>query len=429
MIAGILILSPAFSSLMNTFVINSTGEILALDIAARSGSPADIQAAVNAIVAAGGGTVHVPAGNFTFNPPVNGTGVTIPFTNVPINIIGAGVGATVLQETMNSGSSTMFERRWGAQNYNGSPVRISGISFIGFVVNETATSNAAISIECTTDFRIDNNSFQDFAGAAIWTNGDTGGTYKLVNRGVIDHNSFDNPYKDKWAPHNSSTSTWAVWGYGIGVVGDYYTWDTNITDFLGNYYPTTTKNGLPLPQPIYIENNNFTRTRHAISSNGGAYYVSRYNYFEKSSPYGANDVHGYAGNPSYPWGGRGLESYSNIFNFTDESYSGGQDYAVEMRGGGGAVWNNTVIINAGYASHTVALMNDGEPAPYDVEQFYIWNNTAVYSNGTPVDFNSKISNSAGYVVNINYFLRAPNQTLDGFIYTPYAYPHPLTFGP
>jgi hypothetical protein len=409
MIVGIFTLSPTFSSLMNTVVINSTGKISLFSITAKSGSPVDIQTAVNAVAAAGGGTVYVPAGTFTFNPPMNGSGVVIPF-NVPISIIGAGIGVTVLQETVNSGSSDMFDRSWSGQQYSGSSVRISGISFVGFVMDESVTSNIGIGIQCTQDFRIDHCSFQNFAGMAIYTDDNTG-SYSLIDRGVIDHCTFDNPYKAVLQPHNASGSYYSVWGYGIVLVGDYSTWNP-LSYYLGQY------NNLI----IYIENCNFSRCRHAIASNGNGYYVSRYNYFQECAPYGQNDVHGNAGNGV---GGRGLESYSNVFNFTDESYSDGQDAAVEPRGGGGVTWNNTVILTAGYGTDTVQFSNDGESAPYDVEQFYIWNNTAQWTNGTAVDFNSKIF-PWDYVQNVNYFLRAPNQTLDGFTYTPYTYPHPLT---
>jgi len=412
MIVGLFALSPTFSSLMNTVVIENTGKISLFSITAKSGSPVDIQTAVNAVAAVGGGTVYVPAGNFTFNPPVNGVGVTIPPS---VSVIGAGVNITILQETVNSGSSTMFAS--GGQINGGPtqgiPIRISGISFIGFVENESVTTNNALSVWCQKDFRIDHCSFQDFVNQAIFCSANTGGTYPLINRGVIDHCNFDNPYKDRFQPKNSSApGDWAVWGYGIIVVGDYSTWNP-LSYYSGQY------NNLI----IYIENCNFSRCRHAIASNGNGYYVSRYNYFQECAPYGQNDVHGNAGNGV---GGRGLESYSNVFNFTDESYSYGQDAAIEPRGGGGVVWNNTVILNTSYGTPTVQFSNDGEAWPYDVEQFYVWNNTAVYSNGTSISFNSKISNSPGYVEGTNYFLRAPDQTLDGFTYTPYTYPHPLT---
>jgi hypothetical protein len=387
-----------------------------MDVTANSGSPPDIQAAINAVVAGGvEGTVYVPSGDFVFNPPMNGIGVTIPYTEFPFNIVGSGIGVTILRETVNRGNSVMFRRSWSGQKYSGAPVRISGMDFIGFVQDETATSNSAIRIVCTQDFRIHHCNFKDFASMAILTDCNTGGTYKLINRGLIDHCDFDNPYKDLWSPHNPSNPIWAVWGYGIIVagIGQYIpaAWDTNIGHYLGQYEPTETYNGYPIPQPVYIEDCKFSRCRHAIASNQGGHYVSRHNQFEKCSPYGQNDAHG---------GGAG------IFDFTDESYSHGQDAAIEVRGGGGVCLNNAVILSI---SATVQLSNDGEVAPYDVEQLYIWNNTAQLADGTPVDFNSRITKfAAGITQDINYFLRAPNQAQDGFTYTPYVYPHPLASG-
>lgn len=445
MIVGILALYPAFSSLMNAVVITNTAEISLSVITAKSGSPSDIQAAINAVVSAGGGTVYVPAGTFTFNPPMNGTGVTIPFTTVPINIIGAGIGQTILQETTFSQFSTMFVRS-GSQGYTGAAVRISGISFVGLVLTTNlhtgitddwnTQGNVGISIECTQDFRIDHCSFQNFCSAAITTDDNTGGTSKLVDRGVIDHCSFDNPYRDACQPHNATGLYYAVGGYGVIVIGDYESWDTNIADYLGNYYQTATTNssncptgiyGEVVPQPIYIENCNFSRCRHAISANGGGFYVARYDYFQQAL-YPQCDMHGNAGNG---FGTRADEVYSCIFNLTDESYSDGQDGAGNDRGGGGVFWNNTVILNPSYNTATFELQNDGESYPYDVEQYYLWNNTAMWTNGTLVSFNSKITNSGGYVQNVNYFLFAPNGTnANGLTgpssYTPYTYPLPLT---
>jgi hypothetical protein len=90
-------------------------------LTASSGLPSDIQTAVNAVVAAGGGTVFIPSGTFTFNPPTNGVGVTIPYTNVALNIIGAGIGNTILQETTTTttgaSSSHMFVRSWTNKMY------------------------------------------------------------------------------------------------------------------------------------------------------------------------------------------------------------------------------------------------------------------------------------------------------------------------
>jgi hypothetical protein len=251
---------------------------------------------------------------------------------------------------------------------------------------------------------------------AIYTDGGTGGTYKLINRGIIDHCSFDNPYRDALLPHNASGAYYALGGYGIIVVSDSMTWTPNISSCLGQYYPTTTVNGLPEPQPIYIEDCNFTRYRHAVSATGEGYYVVRNCHFEKPF-YASCDLH-----PT----SRGYELYNNTFDLTDQSYSGGQSSVCQLAGGGGILWNNTAILPSSMYLRTFRLLNPNALAPpYDVEQFYVWNNTAKFSDGTLIDFNSRGTNEANYTENVNYFLRAPNQTLDGFTYTPYTYPHPL----
>jgi hypothetical protein len=404
-IAGIFSLSPAISSLMNDVVIRSTGKISTTEVTARSGSPEDIQAALNAVVAAGGGTVYVPEGDWVFNPPkvMWGCGVEIIGG---VNVIGAGIGKTILRTTVDLTGVTTY--MFGIDGTNGKPSRISGISFIGKVPGEETgdeIDNVGITIDNAKDFRVDHCSFTDYSGMAIFVGN---------SQGIIDHCSFDNPYKDSWQPHNQSAPYWSVWGYGIVIVGDYGTWDP-LPSYLGQYRTLT----------VYIENCNFSRCRHAISSNSNAFYVSRYNYFERSAAYGQNDVHGNAGNGM---GGRGLEAYGNVYNLTDESYSLGQDSAILLRGGGGVAWNNTVILNLSYGTPTVQFSNDGEVYPYDVRQLFIWSNTAMWTNGTLIDFNSRITvvEAVNVTENVNYFLRAPSQTLDGFAYTPYPYPHPLT---
>jgi hypothetical protein len=449
---GLLAVSGVYSALTVSVTIPSSGIIAGNDITALSGSPSDIQAAVNAVVAAGGGTVHIPAGKFTFNPPVNGIGVTIPYTNVPIAIIGAGIGQTILTETQFEGFSTMFARTYSGQSYSAASVRISGISFAGLVLTTNlpigitddwnTQDNVGISLKCTQDFRIDDCSFTNFCGAAIEV-ADNTGSAMLVDRGVIDHCSIDNPYRNFVQPYNATGAYYAVGGYGIIVLGDYYSWDLNIADYLGQWNPTTTTNstncptgiyGSVVPQPVYIENCNFTQCRHCISGNAGAYYVARYDYFAECY-LGACDMHGYTGNPApINFGTRGSEVYSNIFNLTNEAYSGGQDDAWRPRGGGGVFWNNTVYLNNvnGPNACMIMMFNDGEPYPYDVEQAYVWNNTCNFINGTVTNGdNSIVIYNGGYVANVNYFLFAPNGTnVNGLTgptyYTPYTYPLPLT---
>lgn len=440
-----IILLPVFPSQTNDVVIPNLLSVSTSSITATSGSPADIQAAINTVSSAGGGTVYIPAGNWTFNPPANGVGLTIPYTT-PINIIGAGMTQTYLIETQNTKSSTMFRRVWGGQNANGSALRISGITFVGWVnmTVETDTSNVGVDVRQTPDFRIDHCQFINFGGQGIYTDYGSGATYHMVGRGLIDHCSFDNPYKIVEQPHNATGNYWSTWGYGIIVCGDGYSWDTNIGDYLGHYYPAAVLNssnaasgityrGEIIPSPVYIEYCNFTRMRHAIDANQGGFYVARYDYFCDPAAYGQCCMHGNDGTPApYDFGTRATEVYSCIFNLTDDSYSNRQSAAWEPRGGGGVFWNNTIYLPSDYGNIMGMVQFNGVDSPvspYDWENLFIWNNTCHYYNGTTSNGQEAVYfYFCSPVLNVNYFFRAPSQTLDGFTYIPYQTPHPLDTG-
>lgn len=384
------------------------------DVDAASGSPADIQTAIDSL-AGGDGNIHIPAGTYTFNPPHDGKGVIIPFSSA-INITGAGIGVTILEETVDGGNSTMFQRDWSGESVSGGKLRISGISFKGYVVNDAPTNNGIV-LRCSKDFRIDHCAFQDFANTAIYADSNTGNTHKLIGSGVIDHCTFDNPYHDNFLPKNPAAEIWSVWGYGIIVVGDGYTWNNDISSYLG-LYPNVVGRTC-----VYIEDNTFTRCRHSISSNGMGWYVVRRCSFNHPK-FGQVDVHGNAGG-SPAAGGRGLEVYDNIFDLTDNSYSEGQQAAIYLRGGGGVAYDNVVTVpNTGLGYGACTLLNDGESAPYDVQQFYWYDNTVQYADLSP--YAHEIQDNGGYTEDVNYFLRAPTLIDDGFTYSPYDYPHPLT---
>jgi hypothetical protein len=421
---AILSLSSAISSLVSSVIIESTGQISTTKVTARSGSPADIQAAIN-LLGSAGGTVYIPAGNFTFNPPSSGAAVTIPWTG-NIALMGAGIGQTLLTETTDpgTGNNVMISYNGHSGSSQGGPVRISGISFMGMVVSEASSKNYGLQIKSAKDYRIDNCQFNNFEDAGIYVDDNTGTVGNILCRGVIDHCTFDNTYK-------IGTGMSTLWGYGIIVVGDYYSWDPNIAHLLGYYYPsgtyTVTGGTTPEPSPTYIENCNFTRCRHCISSNGNGQYVVRYCYFQMPAPYRPVDIHGDSGNPSAPWGGRYLEAYGNTFDLTNQTYTNGDCAAFGIRGGGGVIWNNTVMVSSTSSRLGLQLGNDGESAPYDVESLYWWNNTVETKNGTQLPSSTYIT-AGSYVQNVNYFLRAPDLTDDGFTYTPYTYPHPLVTG-
>lgn len=391
----------ARSLLTNKFTIQSSGYIENIQNAvyAASGSPSDIQSAVNSI-ATTGGIVRIPPGTYNWT----GETVTIPGG---VSVVGASdagckghsdnwesyIASTVLSQNNPAPFGTMFH----VDGTNGKRTRISGIRFEGNVISSNdRVSGTAITIDAAIDFRVDHCTFVDFPSSAISAQNTIYGTI----RGVVDHNIFDNPYKDVYG---------GVWGYGIIVWGQANTWHTNITDFLGKY--ETAPNGFPI---VYIEDNAFSRDRHCIASTQSGWYVARYNVITEQRPknYGSIDIHG--ADSSTP-GGRGLEAYNNTI-VGSSGYSSAQ--AFWIRGGGGVICHNTMQ----NIWQGVGLYADNPNPAYQVNNLYIWDNMMINSTSNSI----LINNAAGYDENVNYFLRAPNQLQDEFIYTPYPYPHPLT---
>jgi len=397
-ITAILVTPLVVSSLTNTVIIPSTGRISGNSIIARSGSPADVQAAVNSMNAAGGGTVYVPAGNFSFDFPTPtswSVGVTV---YGGVNVIGAGINNTILRMTHNptNVNPVMFY----LDGSNGKPIRISGITFKGYVVDTEDWSLEGIEVDSVKDFRIDHSRFEDFSSRGVGVG--------AHSRGVIDHCEFDNPYKDN--PNVEHT-----WGYGIIVWGD-YTWESDINTILGKY------DGLD--EVTYIEDCTFRRTRHAIAANAGAHYVARHNYFTEMimSYYGSYiDAHG--GTPSAV-GTRCVEIYDNIIedsptdnrSISDPAYWGQYlGLGIGIRGGGGVIFNNTIK----YCRNGIRLYSDFAYEQTKPKAIWIWNNNFINVSNPFEAWQDPIS----ITENVDYFLYAKSS------YMPYTYPHPLTLTP
>lgn len=412
-VTGIFSLSTVFSSLLGSVIMQNTGRISATEVAARSGSPEDIQYAVN-IVTAGGGTVYIPAGDFVFNP-TTGTGVTVP---AGVNLVGAGKNLTILRETVESIGSTMIFVDGMSQPYNTpnlqsvqKPVRIQGISLIGFVPSradaDTTTNNVGLIIRCVKDFIVYDCEFSNFVNMGLFTSNNMGwSTSAYIMRGVISHCDFDQPYKDDLVILNR------IWGYGIVVVGSgYFAGTAPIRDLLGHYDDVS--------NVVYIEDCNFRRCRHAIASSGGGYYVARHNNFTEMIQfhYGSYiDVHGT---------GNGAEIYNNTIEnspvdyrtILTSSYIGQYlGMGIGIRGGGGVIFNNQI----NNCTRDIQLYSDLPSDPNQkVKDFWIWNNlnaAGAQAGVTTID----------PVLGTDYFLRAPSQAQDNISYTSYPYPHPLT---
>ena len=158
---------------MANYVISSSGTISASNVTAASGSPEDLQSAVDQVFSAGGGNVYIPAGDWVFNPPAGGVGVTVP---PGVNLIGAGKGVTILRETVERIESTMI--RVNGMLVSSSqpqlPVYVQGISFIGYVPSrpgadnaDTGTNNVGLAMSCIKDFVVYDCEFKNFVNAGL----------------------------------------------------------------------------------------------------------------------------------------------------------------------------------------------------------------------------------------------------------------------
>jgi hypothetical protein len=402
------------SLLISSVLISSSGQIgqIGNEVYAASGSPSDIQVAVNSI-SSSGGTVRVPAGTYNWSHQT---------VNIPggVNIIGASPAGckghednwtsytptTILHNTM-----PPFNQMFLIDGSNGKPVRISGIQFEcdALTGGNDDINGVAVIVEPCINYRIDHCTFINFPEIAVYIDSSSA----VTSRGVIDHCVVDNPYK-------LAGSGW-LWGYGVYATNDFFeieNWDSDVKHFAGKYdnmpYGTTV---------MVVEDCHFSRCRHATDGISGAWEVIRYNLIDNSiPPYGDVDSHG-----SASWvSARGFEVYNNTMIQTpsdDDNYGNG-DIAVRLRDGSGLVYSNTFVVAPSNNGSAYFIYLDDDSAYYGsypitkISQTYIWSNTY---NGS-----SFLNNRGGYTQNVDYFLRAPNQQQDGFTYTPYMYPHPLT---
>jgi hypothetical protein len=405
------------------------------NVTAASGSAADIQAAVNQVDAAGGGTVYIPAGTFYWN------GETVNIPNGGVNLIGASMAGcsghesnwdsyqpTTILHNIQSGPMINVGSQTHGQKILKS-MRISGIQFEAIppatVAQEDAGGATALYLRQIPNFRIDHNTFINWASSAISITANDGyGDVNVSSYGVIDHNVITNPYKLSAAPDGQ----WA-WAYGIIMTGSYrpndqnllQNWDQSAQDWFGYYGPK------PESSVVYVEDNHMSLCRHDLSSNGGAFYTSRFNLIDQPAcryTAGAIDVHG-AAFPS----GRGMVTYNNtIYGASNNQvpwpapdrryYSA----AVDLRGGSSLVYNNTFLLDTDSPYNYFLLLSDGDyvsTLPFmNISQTYVWGNTYVNSVFSSVP--------SSIILNRDYFTREPTQAQDGFTYTPYPYPHPRT---
>jgi hypothetical protein len=410
-LVGFFSLCPAISTLINDVIIRSTGEISArVTVYAASGSAEDIQEAVDEAFAAGGGDVYIPAGDFNFGV---GT-VSIP---AGVNIYGdadppasgvkgAGTIRTILRIPLGDESPRnllMFSvhgEPWTGETEQRT-IEISGIAFIGHGGwdENNGRGDVAISIDNTKDFRVHNCHFEKMGSVGVnIQNSEVG---NLACQGVIDHCNFIDMQNLK------AENIGVGWGYGVEVFKWWGStpWDEDIDAYLGKYADTT-----------FIESCYFEDCRHCVASSAGAHYVFRHNKvmypsYQPQYSYFQVDAHGTfeAKND----GTRCIEVYDNVFYNPTPIWESG---AIQIRGGGGVIFNNIVGVDHDYLTGIWFWNDEGNPANPKclVHDFWIWNNT--------MNVEEEISAESDIVLGEDYFLYAKPS------YVPYPYPHPLTSG-
>jgi hypothetical protein len=274
--------------------LSALGQIKAATIAAKSVSPADVNAAVT--LAADGDTVTVPAGTATWTSPLTITkGITLQ---------GAGIGQTIIRDGLTADNSLLVLDTTAGKFY-----RLTGFEFQPGT-RTTVFGKGCVAVKGTSkSFRIDHckwdsvkNRFTKYNGAAC---------------GVVDHCTF---ISDVSVSHITTThDTWAGKTYGDG------SWSTPID--WGS------------PNAIYFEDNTFTRTAGGITialsdEYGGARLVFRYNTVKNVNM----ASHGTGSSGRY----RGIRQWE-IYNNTFISDPPTAKNAIHIRGGTGVVFNNTII--------------------------------------------------------------------------------------
>jgi hypothetical protein len=391
---------------------------------ADSGYRSDVQSAVDSVVTQGGGTVRIPAGYYEWS-------ITDQITKaptVPLSIIGASpvgcLGNAQNWQTFSTGSSTHtilykppgqtggnFMSLGGDTygNYTLGSVRISSIQFqtdSPANITEEPGGRSGVSFRQIPNYRLDHCNFINMAGAACIASASSGwGDPDVSCYGVIDHCTVDNPYK-------LSGDSW-VWAYGFYPIGNYragYNWtDKTAYDVVGT---CGWHKGI---STMYIEDCYLSRCRHGSDGTSGGWTTVRYT---KMDRWGNEYTVGMTGNHDY---GVGTETYNNTLigpvNNLDPWGDPEWILGCQLRGGLCLFYNNYAYTDTYNVNH--CLISIAKPVADNPVKGYFWNNT--YNSNMAF-----LTNPGGYVENTDYFLRAPNQSQDGFTYRAYPYPHPAT---
>lgn len=385
---------------------------MAGDFDAASGNMEDVQAAVNQANNAGGGNVFIPEDKWYWHIPPTPTGIrNYPRgVNVPggVNVFGMGVGRTIIEHDSAYGTNySLFD----GNGSNNKPIRFSGMTLKSIVETENSSGLNGIALVGVRDYRVDHMEFTDLDNSGVyatnnWVLNPTG------NCGVVDHCTFDNPYKDTYFQR---TGSYAIWGYGVIAGGTYNVWEPNLANLFGKYHRDV----------MFVEDCSFRRSRHCYAganADQGFGVIRHCTFTDNISAYMGSflDDHG---------GSRGFECYDNtitnvpvdIRSLPSQYWGQYSGLGINPRGGCGLFYHNT-FVNFPNTGTAIMLSNDQSNNPtWRTTGIWIWEN--YYTNSD----SSIGTNPGGFSItkDVDYFLRQPNQAQDGFTYTAYPYPHPL----
>jgi hypothetical protein len=385
-----------------------THDAWAIQVTANSCSQSDVQQAVNQVISSGSGMVSVPAGTCTWASTVSvNTGAL-----KNIRIIGAGQGLTNIADFRLS-----------------IPASGSNIVELAHMTIGGSSQNGAI---FTEKFRPANNpggKELNVHHLTIAGRGPIGNIEGWI--GVVHHNTFT---------CRSGQYGWYV--HGVGT-----TYDTN--------EPPA---GYGSRNLLYFEDNVFDGCYHSISGFCNSKIAFRHNTVKNATH--CVDVHGPSYNYCYQfgtggsgddrkYGGRYLEHYNNTYesscvcglrvrsgsvistannyNFTPSSYS-----KISMKIDGGSGQDNCQSCSKSLSYTAVSAPHCGGAVCQGPQMFYIWGEN---SNGSACGAGECFDVAQSDVAacnsclseGTNYVFRTPSQVQDGFTWTPYAYPHPLTY--
>ena len=325
----------------------SSGVVLSTD-----GSMNDVQSAINA--AAGGNTVRIPAGSFSWSSPVS--------INNPVTLAGAGQNTTTI-----NGASVL-----SVSTSSAGIIRITGITFNGgggqVVLAQFWGASAALVDHCTF---IGGNASEMIHNMAYGANDNSGWSNGVVpgsiNALYIEDCTFNkNPFDDQ------------------------YQWGTS-----------------------------------AIQSYYGARTVVRH----CTLNYCQIDQHGTPGMIGARW----WELYNNVLNVP--SMSAGECSFMQLRGGSGVIYNNTV--NTSQRAHITLYDENGGSSPLylgrginqNLSPAYLWGNNGncdIGSGSSNVVQGTDFFVSASQPTNMKIWESGNGPTT--YNYTPLPYPHPMIGG-